>query len=104
MAHASPLMLSLREQIASCEGQLKHLRQQLAEAEKLATSDADDQNGTARQYFNEASASETRWTRSCTRPLELEEYRRYGRQLIMPEVGLSGIALDTFAFLVLHAH
>ena len=26
----------------------------------------------------------------CTRSLEAQEYKRYGRQMIMPEVGLSG--------------
>lgn len=33
---------------------------------------------------NSATSSEVEW------PLEAEEYRRYGRQLIMPEVGLQG--------------
>ena len=27
----------------------------------------------------------------CTRSLKVEEYKRYGRQMIMPEVGLSGM-------------
>ena len=27
----------------------------------------------------------------CTRSLKVQEYKRYGRQMIMPEVGLSGI-------------
>ena len=27
----------------------------------------------------------------CTRSLEVQEYKRYGRQMIMPEVGLSGM-------------
>ena len=28
---------------------------------------------------------------SCTRSLKVQEYKRYGRQMIMPEVGLSGM-------------
>ena len=27
----------------------------------------------------------------CTRSLKVQEYKRYGRQMIMPEVGLSGM-------------
>ena len=109
---------SLRKQIATCEATLQDLRQQLAEAEQnqnqppklvpqkrpSATDPTDpldhdmnfgvpddfrtevfailDQGG---KKLKQAEAEETqRW------PLEKDEYKRYGRQLIMPEIGLQG--------------
>ena len=105
MALPSPIDLtiqSLRYQIAFCEAQLRDLRHKLADAENRArwqTTPSEhlfhdmiggapgdvqtevfailSQNGEKKQY---AKA----W------PLEKHEYKRYGRQLIMPEVGLQG--------------
>ena len=105
MALPSPIDLtiqSLRYQIAFCEAQLRDLRHQLANAENRARwqttpsehlshdmiggvpSDVQtevfvvlSQNGEKKQYAKP-------W------PLEKHEYKRYGRQLIMPEVGLQG--------------
>ncbi|KAF2182541.1 molybdopterin biosynthesis protein moeB [Zopfia rhizophila CBS 207.26] len=101
---------SLRQQIASCEVQLQHLRQQLAEAERqrqqqceqerlrhTTTTDplTHDMNyGIADDFRSEIFAvlssvgdeqpASRRW------PLDYSEYKRYGRQLIMPEIGLQG--------------
>jgi adenylyltransferase/sulfurtransferase len=109
---------SLRKQISTCEATLQDLRQQLAEAEliqrqqqkvvpkkrPLATDPTNpldhDMNFGVPDDFrseifavleHEAKAPErdvppvsSRW------PLEKNEYRRYGRQLIMPEIGLQG--------------
>ncbi|XPS79876.1 hypothetical protein M3J09_011846 [Ascochyta lentis] len=105
---------SLRQQIASQEATLQDLRQQLAEAEhnqqqqekvlrqapKLSDDPLDhDMNFGVPDDFrseifaildqqhpvaNNSVADETRW------PLEPTEYKRYGRQLIMPEIGLQG--------------
>jgi adenylyltransferase/sulfurtransferase len=107
---------ALRQQIIICEGTLRHLRQQLAEAEhvqkqqekvlrqKPALShdplDHDMNFGVPDNFRSEVFAvleqehaalepapgdsTERRW------PLEKNEYKRYGRQLIMPEVGLQG--------------
>jgi adenylyltransferase/sulfurtransferase len=107
---------ALRQQIASCEGALQELRQQLAEAEhaqrqqekvlrqKPALShdplDHDMNFGVPDDFRSEVFAvlkhehtacevtdgtsSDRRW------PLEKNEYKRYGRQLIMPEIGLRG--------------
>ena len=114
MATAS-ILESLRQQIASCEAQLVHLRQQLAEAEHLQRqrrSQAEDEHLTKAVTFdplahdmsygitddfrsevfaalsqagNEHQAQPVRrW------PLDRREYKRYGRQLIMPEIGLQG--------------
>jgi adenylyltransferase/sulfurtransferase len=107
---------ALRQQIASCETTLHDLRQQLAEAEhtqrqqekvlrqKPALSqdplDHDmnfgvpddfrsevfavlEQEHAARET-GEGTSHERRW------PLDKHEYKRYGRQLIMPEIGLHG--------------
>jgi adenylyltransferase/sulfurtransferase len=105
---------SLRQQIASHEASLRDLRQQLAEAEhnqhqqekvlrqkpKLSNDPLDhDMNfGVPDDFRSEVFAildqehpvasndtNDTgRW------PLEAIEYKRYGRQLIMPEIGLQG--------------
>ncbi|KAJ4988823.1 ThiF family protein [Stagonosporopsis vannaccii] len=105
---------SLRQQIASHEAALHDLRQQLAEAEynhrqqekvlrqkpKLSSDPLDhDMNfGVPDDFRSEVFAildqeplatqsdthEESRW------PLEPKEYKRYGRQLIMPEIGLQG--------------
>lgn len=106
---------ALRQQIASCEATLQNLRQQLAEAEhnhrqqekvlrkkKPLTADPLDHDmnfGIPDDFRSEVFAvleheaqsqeqyeldEQSRW------PLESNEYKRYGRQLIMPEVGLQG--------------
>jgi adenylyltransferase/sulfurtransferase len=107
---------ALRQQIASCEGTLEGLRQQLAEAEYTQRQqekvlrqkpplshdplDHDMNFGVPDDFRSEVFAvleqehttqeatdgvsTEKRW------PLEKNEYKRYGRQLIMPEIGLHG--------------
>ncbi|KAF2450511.1 hypothetical protein P171DRAFT_426869 [Karstenula rhodostoma CBS 690.94] len=103
---------SLRQQIASCESQLHHLKRQLAEAEyqdqQQRTNLASEQGVNTRpdplahdfsygihdDFKSEVLAvlaqsektapPQRRW------PLEADEYKRYGRQLIMPEIGLQG--------------
>lgn len=110
-----PIIESLHKQIKSCENQLKDLRQQLAEAENLRSQQraqatelhrhspysagdvlAHDMSlGIHDDFASEITAAlshreerpkeiERRW------PLDKAEYKRYGRQLIMPEIGLQG--------------
>jgi adenylyltransferase/sulfurtransferase len=107
---------ALRQQIAACESTLEDLRRQLAEAEETQQQqekvlrqkpqlshdplDHDmnfgvpddfrsevfavlEQEHAAREAADRASR-ETKW------PLDKNEYKRYGRQLIMPEIGLQG--------------
>ncbi|KAF1831317.1 molybdopterin biosynthesis protein moeB [Decorospora gaudefroyi] len=109
---------SLRKQISTCEATLEDLRHQLAEAERiqrqqqksvpqkrpLATDPASpldhDMNFGVPDDFRseifavlkqEAKAVEGTESEEPSRwPLEKNEYKRYGRQLIMPEVGLQG--------------
>lgn len=65
---------SLRAQIAATESQLSALRQELEAAEKL------------RGETVPASSEhpERKW------PLSAEEYQRYGRQMIVSQIGLPG--------------
>ncbi|CAA9967078.1 molybdopterin biosynthesis protein moeB [Pyrenophora teres f. maculata] len=110
---------SLRKQITACEATLQDLRRELAEVERSQDQEAKvvpyngpqatdptnpldhdmnfgvpddfrseifailDQGEDALQDFA-TSRGTPRW------PLEKEEYKRYGRQLIMPEIGLEG--------------
>lgn len=70
---------SLRAQIAATEAQLAGLKRDLANAEKTAaTSEA------AGKTNGDTNGAGGRW------PLLQEEYRRYGRQMIVPQVGLEG--------------
>lgn len=66
---------SLRAQIAATETQLAGLKRDLENAEQAASQTRAQQD----------IAAETRkW------PLLDEEYRRYGRQMIVPQLGLQG--------------
>ncbi|OHE96213.1 ThiF family protein [Colletotrichum orchidophilum] len=60
----------LRHKVARAEHELQNLKEQLASAEKEAQ--------------EEASAQPWKW------PLQPEDYERYGRQLIIPQVGVKG--------------
>ncbi len=79
---------TLRKQIAATEDELKRLREQLAGVE--AQDEA--QKGLAGLHLGAESnvtspKSERKW------PLSDEEYKRYGRQMIVPSVGIQGILL-----------
>jgi adenylyltransferase/sulfurtransferase len=71
---------SLRAQIAATEAQLEGLKRDLANAETAAKSEADP-TGKPLDGQNDTG---TRW------PLLQEEYKRYGRQMIVPQIGLRG--------------
>lgn len=73
---------SLRAQIAATEAQLAGLKHELANAERAAA--ADSESADAAQRTKEPGQDTRRW------PLLQEEYRRYGRQMIVPQVGLEG--------------
>ncbi len=64
---------ALRKQIRETEELLARLKKDLVAVEKEATGEEE----------NEASG--VKW------PLKREEYKRYGRQMIVPSVGLKGI-------------
>ncbi|KAH8602616.1 hypothetical protein B0O99DRAFT_498519 [Bisporella sp. PMI_857] len=66
---------ALRKQIQDTEEQLHALRDQLAQLEAYNSTESATQD---------LSISETKW------PLSSEEYRRYGRQMIVPSIGIQG--------------
>jgi adenylyltransferase/sulfurtransferase len=109
---------SLRKQISTCETTLQDLRQQLADTERIQRQqekvvpkkrplvtdptnplDHDMNFGVPDDFRSEifavleqeAKAPEQGVSQNSSRwPLEKNEYKRYGRQLIMPEIGLQG--------------
>lgn len=68
---------TLRKQIAETEAQLNKLREQLSQVEALAKD----------KHENPVTQ---KW------PLSQEEYKRYGRQMIIPSIGLKGICHACF--------
>lgn len=122
---------SLQHEIASCERQLQRLKQQLADAEARAQSSSLSDTSLPAETFHGDADHNTQFlggalggglpdewqaellavleqpARGNQRkrwPLEKQEYRRYGRQLIMPEVGLQGqLRLRSSAVLIVGA-
>ncbi|KAJ5312780.1 hypothetical protein N7508_003610 [Penicillium antarcticum] len=72
---------SLRAQITATEEQLAGLKRDLANAEQAAQSDSATTT-TAGNEHNDRNGHGRRW------PLLQEEYKRYGRQMIVSQVGL----------------
>lgn len=70
----------LREQISKAEEKLRNLREQLAQAE------AHEQDQEPEAVTLSIDGSAWKW------PLKADEYDRYGRQLILPNVGIQGQA------------
>lgn len=68
----------LRVQIAKAEEELKSLREQLAHTE------AQEQQQRADTASTDTNGTSWKW------PLDADEYDRYGRQLILPIVGIQG--------------
>ncbi|KAK1716805.1 ThiF family protein [Colletotrichum acutatum] len=65
----------LRRKVAEAELDLKNLKEQLASAEKEAQEEASASSSSSQPW---------KW------PLQPEDYERYGRQLIIPQVGVKG--------------
>jgi adenylyltransferase/sulfurtransferase len=91
---------SLRQQIENTETQLRNLKQQLQQAEQQYTTSRQlaqaYAGGLPQEWQVEALAALSPAAQSAAKtthgrwPLESEEYKRYGRQMILPEVGLHG--------------
>ena len=73
---------SLRAQIAATEAKLAGLKQELASAEAAAAKSNSAETSEGSQQAQ--TRREPRW------PLLQEEYKRYGRQMIVSQVGLRG--------------
>ena len=92
---------NLQQQIAQTAGQLRDLKLQLQQTETQLQAANDLQiayeGGMPLGWQDETMAilshimpPQSRSSHSQQWPLAPEEYRRYGRQLIMPEIGLQG--------------
>lgn len=83
MSNLEEKCASLRAQIAATEAQLAGLKRELASAQEAASAKL---NSTESSDSNEQAQrkTESRW------PLLQEEYKRYGRQMIVSQVGLDG--------------
>lgn len=80
MENADRSAEELRSQIAALEHQLDSLKDQLASIEAAA---AAQEQGPER-HGKQDGPSDWRW------PLAPEDYERYGRQLILPSIGIQG--------------
>ena len=88
MFDASQGVQAIRAQIDALECQLHDLKQQLAIAEKNV--DVSHNPSPTAQSKNTEDTPALHTVRDWRWPLEGEEYNRYGRQMIMPEIGLHG--------------
>jgi hypothetical protein len=71
---------ALKKQILETEAQLQRLKDQLAQVEA----------GSLEQSVNGLSVSESPVTEDRKWPLSAEEYKRYGRQMIVHSIGIQG--------------
>ena len=83
MGRADDTCASLRAEIAATEAQLARLKRDLVSAEDQAAANSESTNPAANRD-NGQSGSDSRW------PLLPQEYGRYGRQMIVSQVGLPG--------------
>ncbi|THC91249.1 hypothetical protein EYZ11_009288 [Aspergillus tanneri] len=75
---------SLRAQIVATETQLAGLKRELENAEQTATNIRQSVENSGISAATDKNREKRRW------PLLDEEYRRYGRQMIVPQLGLQG--------------
>lgn len=99
MEPASKSAEQLRRRIAEAEDELKVLREQLAQLEPAEKKIEDEE---VSKHIPERQSPEQRKTGAPVKPIEQaeaaawkwplskEEYERYGRQLILPQVGING--------------
>lgn len=83
----------LHSEIAQCKAKLQVLQEQLQKAESDKLNRSSRESAQAADTFNgrHLLASAGLDAAKSPRPLSNTEYKRYGRQLILPEVGLKGI-------------
>lgn len=84
---------TLRFEIDTLEAQLAHLRTKLAEAESSVTSKLVPNPSEAVTCHADTAPdtpTASKKTGDWEWPLDAEDYKRYGRQMIMPEIGVEG--------------
>jgi hypothetical protein len=79
----------LKKQILETEAQLKRLKDQLAQVE----------TGSIEHDVNGLRLSDSPVTQDRKWPLSAEEYKRYGRQMIVPSIGIRGIHYSLLGWL-----
>ncbi|KAJ5577444.1 MoeZ/MoeB [Penicillium hispanicum] len=84
MRNSEETCASLRAQIEATEAQLAALKRDLANAEKAAAPAKSETASSADNHVESLDDTGGRW------PLLQEEYRRYGRQMIVSQLGLQG--------------
>lgn len=82
MGNIEETCISLRARISATEEQLAGLKRDLVNAERTAAGNSESADATPR--IQQPNDNTRQW------PLLPEEYRRYGRQMIIPQVGLEG--------------
>jgi hypothetical protein len=83
---------ALRKQIVEAEKHLDDLRSQLHQAEQPTNPNHDTFPPQLNSAVPAVSDTSISLPPNPDRPLELEEYKRYGRQMIVPCIGLEGQA------------
>lgn len=83
MVSAAESAKVLREQIAATEDKLRCFREQLALVEAQISAESELQE----LRLSEKRPVTRKW------PLASEEYKRYGRQMIVPDIGIQGISV-----------
>ena len=83
---------ALNNRILEAENNLADLRRQLelAQAEASTNADLKASPPPSRDDFASGHPKELPDIRTTRLPLDLEEYKRYGRQIIVPSFGLEG--------------
>lgn len=89
MSYPQTTVETLRSQIIRLENQLADLKIKLVEAETPAPAIL-HLDGSSIPDITKKPATVSKLEEHGSRPLEMDEYKRYGRQLIMPEIGLKG--------------
>ena len=83
-------MEDLRQKIAEHERHLTGLKERLAAIETNAAGDT--------LSASSKGAEPSRRANPGTWPLDLDEYKRYGRQMILPEIGLQGETVSSLIY------
>jgi hypothetical protein len=81
---------ALRKQITATEEELKRLKAQLASVEALDGTNGVQKSLLGLKVDDAGPVTQGKW------PLSAEEYKRYGRQMIVPSIGIQGISLSIY--------
>lgn len=93
MPYPKTAVETLRSQIIRVENQLADLKVKLLEAE-TSTPTISHLGGFSRPDIREKEVAISKLDDCGRWPLDTDEYKRYGRQLIIPEIGLKGPFLN----------